>query len=88
MRQSASFELLCVGIGSGVLAVGVSSNLKTKKKKNKRHGTRIFHHYGEAKPLNRSPPNFAGLVESATRDVITLAKFKVNWSIIVALVSG
>jgi len=63
LSQSASFELLCVEIGSRVC---VPRNIKTKTKIIiiiKRHATRIFQQHVGAPPLIRSSPNLAELLQ-------------------------
>ena len=67
LRQTASFELLCVKIGSRVWAIRMARKEKqNNNNNNKRHATLIFHHYVRAPPLIRSQPNLAGLLICVT----------------------
>ena len=71
LRQTASFELSCVGIGSRVWAVRVARKEKTKKN-NKKHATPIFTTWGAT--ADTIPTKFGRVVDA--RDVIILAKFE------------
>ena len=70
LRQTASFELSCVEIGSRVLAVRVAI------RKIRRHVTPLLHHHVGAPPLIRSQSNLAGLVNRVTQS--PLPNFKSN----------
>ena len=75
-RQTASFELSCVAVGSQVWAVRGARNEKQKINNNNRHATLIFHRYMRAPPLMRSQSNSAGLLIRVTQ--LPLPNLKTN----------
>ena len=84
LRQTTSFELLCVKIGSRVWAVRVARK-KNDNNNNKRHGTPTFHHHVGAPPLIRSNQIWLGCWSAWRHHPCQIWKQTI---IIVTLVSG
>ena len=70
MRGATSFDVLCVKLGSGALAVG---RWKNAKKKPSKHLDVQHRAYGEKKPLKGIVTKFCIWVD--IRDLITCATF-------------